>query len=132
MPSSHAQIIFYAFSIFVLQLTRHRQAYTQDTFLQLGRVVKLLTFLGSAILVAYSRVYLGYHSLLQVVAGAAAGALMAALCFTVTGALAPNFRKLQQSCLGKLLRLKDTWNIPDVLLHEYEHVDQQRNERKSR
>lgn len=122
MPSSHAQIIFYAFSIFMLQLIRHRQAKLHSTFWQLEWGIKALVYLAISVLVAYSRVYLGYHTVLQVVAGSAAGAVMAALCIAVAACLARIYTPLQQSAFGQMLRLKNTWHIPDVLLHEYTNI----------
>lgn len=119
MPSSHAQIIFYAFSVFMLQLIRHHRANLHSTFWQLEWGIKALVYLAISVSVAYSRVYLGYHTVLQVVAGSAAGAVMAALCIAVAAHLAHIYTPIQQSVFGKLLRLKNTWHIPDVLLHEY-------------
>ena len=124
MPSSHAQIIFYAFGIFVLQLFHHHCAVTKDTLQQLGGAVKSIMFLGVSLLVAYSRVYLGYHTFLQVAAGAAAGLLMAALWWSITAGIAQHFVTLQQSGLGRIFRLKDTWPIPDVLLFEQNCLQQ--------
>ena len=132
MPSSHAQIIFFAFGIFVFQLFHHQRAVTKDTMQHLGWAVKSIAFLGVSFLVAYSRVYLGYHTVLQVAAGAAAGLLMAALWWSITAGIAQHFVKLQRSGLGRLFRLKDTWQIPDVLLFEQNCVEQKELSRKER
>ena len=79
----------------------------------------VLTYISASILVAYSRVYLGYHDVPQVLAGAAAGSSAAALCFAVTYFAAEHFPAWQRSTIGRCLRLKDTWAINDNLLFEY-------------
>ena len=114
----------------MLQLILHWRAVTKGALQQLGRAVKIVAFLNVSLLVAYSRVYLGYHTVLQVVAGAVAGSCMAALWFTATAEVAHHFMSLQTSSVGKLFRLKDTWQIPDVLLWEYKNVHPRHQNKK--
>lgn len=118
MPSSHAQITFYALTVFLLQLLRS-QRFSKLSFLQCS---KGFAYLAASLLVACSRVYLGYHTVAQVIAGAAAGSTMAFLWLAITRCAAPRFRGWQTSRLGQVFRLKDTWYLPDVLLFEYDNV----------
>ena len=82
----------------------------------------LLVYVSASILVAYSRVYLGYHDIPQVLAGAAAGLTAAAICSAFTCYAARFFPGWQQSNVGRLLRMKDTWAINDNLLFEYNNA----------
>ena len=77
-----------------------------------------LTSLAAA--VAYSRVYLGYHSWTQVVAGASIGASVALVWFAATCQLARWFPAMQRWRLADALRVKDTWQTHDQLQAEYE------------
>ena len=77
-----------------------------------------LTSLAAA--VAYSRVYLGYHSWAQVVAGASIGASVALVWFAATCQLARWFPAIQRWQLARALRVKDTWQALDQLQAEYE------------
>lgn len=77
-----------------------------------------LTSLAAA--VAYSRVYLGYHSWAQVVAGAGIGASVALVWFAATCQLAKWFPAMQRWQLARALWVKDTWQTHDQLQAEYE------------
>lgn len=114
----------------MLQLILHWRAATKGALQRLGQAVKIVAFLSVSLLVAYSRVYLGYHTVPQVVAGAVAGSFMAGLWFTAIAGMAHHFVSLQKSSVGKLFRLKDTWQIPDVLLFEHMNVNQRHQNRK--
>ncbi|KAJ1924854.1 hypothetical protein IWQ60_004932 [Tieghemiomyces parasiticus] len=74
MPSSHAQFMAFFVVYAVLHLTHFRQNIWKH-LLAVG-----LTLAG--ITVAYSRVYLGYHTSNQVLAGVAVGVILATLYFT--------------------------------------------------
>ena len=94
-------------------------AHHQDSWQQLCQLIKIVVYAAASILVAYSRVYLGYHDLPQVIAGATAGLSVAVICFAVTCCAARYFPAWQQLKIAKLFRIKDTWTINDVLLFEY-------------
>lgn len=103
----------------VFQLMRKLYTFRQDRWQRLQELGLVFCYTSASILVAYSRVYLGYHDLPQVLAGAALGISVAAVCFAVTYFVAKNFPSWQQSTVGRLLRLKDSWVIDDILLFEY-------------
>eukprot|EP00191_Tetraselmis_sp_GSL018_P000198 CAMPEP_0177612078 /NCGR_PEP_ID=MMETSP0419_2-20121207/20967_1 /TAXON_ID=582737 /ORGANISM="Tetraselmis sp., Strain GSL018" /LENGTH=114 /DNA_ID=CAMNT_0019108119 /DNA_START=779 /DNA_END=1120 /DNA_ORIENTATION=- len=69
-------------------------------------------------MVAWSRVYLGYHSPAQVFAGLAAGTSFGLLWGRVTLAAAPLFPRLERSALGEALALRDTSHLEDPLAAE--------------
>ena len=122
MPSSHSQVIFFLLGLEVFQLVRKAYSIRKKTWQKLGGVGMGLVYALASVLVAYSRVYLGYHDLSQVLAGAAAGMSAAVMCFAVTAFAAGYFPAWQRSSVGKLLRLKDTWAINDNLLFEYNNT----------
>ena len=130
MPSSHSQVIFFLAALEVFQLMRKMYTFRQDRWQRLQQLGMMFCYTSASILVAYSRVYLGYHDIPQVLAGAAAGISVAAVCFAVTSFAAKNFPYWQQSTVGRLIRLKDTWVINDILLFEYNNT-LSNNSRKS-
>jgi dolichyldiphosphatase len=96
MPSSHAQVMAYAACMYLLVCWRRsRRGRTRPPPAAARRARMVLGALEAAALiivtgtVCVARVYLGYHSAPQVVAGAALGAAAAAGCFCAMGALAP-------------------------------------------
>ncbi|KAK0581971.1 hypothetical protein LWI29_020015 [Acer saccharum] len=76
-----------------------------------------------AILTMYSRVYLGYHAVAQVFAGATLGILVGTAWFwVVNSVLFCYFPAIEESALGRYFCLKDTSHIPDVLKFEYDNA----------
>ncbi|RDL35481.1 Uncharacterized protein BP5553_07412 [Venustampulla echinocandica] len=88
MPSSHAQfVVFFSISITLFLLFRHvpKPPTPSHTPLSLGaRVMVSGLALANAGLVAWSRIYLSYHTPKQVIVGCAAGIASAMLWFLVT------------------------------------------------
>lgn len=87
MPSSHAQFTsYFATYLTLFLLLRHRpiasSSHTPFTTPQL--TLLSLAALLSALIVSWSRIYLSYHSPIQVLAGCIAGAISAGLWFGVT------------------------------------------------
>lgn len=69
----------------------------------------------------YSRVYLGYHTVAQVFAGATLGIILGAVWFwVVNSVLFRYFPVIEESALGRWLYIKDTSHLPNVLKFEYE------------
>jgi len=87
MPSSHSQFVaFFSISLSFFLLFRHMpSASASDTPWTLPErlVLSVLACLGASA-VAYSRVYLNYHTPKQVMVGAAAGVLFAVAWFLLT------------------------------------------------
>ena len=80
MPSSHAQYMFFLAVAGSLFLARRFAAPHSRRV----RVLVLAGLWAAAGLTAWSRVYLGYHSVRQVVVGAAVGAVLAGVWFGST------------------------------------------------
>lgn len=90
MPSSHAQFVtFFSISLTLFLLLRHRpvasSTHSPTTVLQ--RVLLALASLVSASAVAWSRIYLNYHTPRQVLVGCAAGSVFAIVWFIVVAVL---------------------------------------------
>lgn len=122
MPSSHCQVIFYLLGLELLRSCHRSFVCHQNSWQLFSQLSLLVIYTAASVMVAYSRVYLGYHDVAQVVAGAAAGLSVAAACFAVTCIAARCFPTWQRLHLARLLRIKDTWPINDVLLFEYDNT----------
>lgn len=122
MPSSHSQVIFFLVALEVFQMIRKSYSFRQERWPQFEQLCTVFFSTLASVLVAFSRVYLGYHDIPQVLAGAAAGICCAAVCFAVTCCAAKQFPAWQRSTIGRLLRFKDTWLINDNLLFEYDNT----------
>ena len=114
--------MFFLLGLELLQVCRKSYKFRQDSRQCLGQLSTTFVYSTASLLVAYSRVYLGYHDLPQVLAGAAAGLFLSAVCFALTSLLAEHFPAWQQLRFGKLFRVKNTWHINDVLLFEYNNA----------
>ncbi|GIL93021.1 hypothetical protein Vretimale_15453 [Volvox reticuliferus] len=114
MPSSHTQSIAFAFMLHLLLHLRGWGGKSLGT-----RLIGACEVVGlgvAALLTASSRVYLGYHSIDQVVVGGLLGVAIGAMCFTVLGwrgwDLIPSTR------FGTFLHLKICWGASDPLCQE--------------
>ncbi|KAH7844616.1 hypothetical protein Vadar_029952 [Vaccinium darrowii] len=117
-PSSHSQYMFFFATYFTL-LTYYR-------FGVLGRNQMAVAFFvvwPLALLTMYSRVYLGYHTVAQVFAGAGLGIVVGAAWFwVVNSVIRVYFPIIEESAFGRLFYIKDTSHIPNVLKFEYENA----------
>jgi len=89
MPSSHAQfVVFWSIALTLFLLVRHRPPpAVRNSHRPWSLAQRLLVSLGSQVVaaaVAWSRIYLGYHTPKQVLIGCLAGALSAIAWFCVT------------------------------------------------
>lgn len=70
-----------------------------------------------------SRVYLGYHTVSQVYAGAALGTILGAVWFKIVNSgLVSYFPAIEESIFGRMFYVKDTSHIPNVLKFEYDNA----------
>lgn len=117
-PSSHSQYMFF-FAVYFSLLTYHRIGLLSGV----QKWVNAFLVWPLALLTMYSRVYLGYHTVAQVFAGAALGAVLGGLWFWVVNTqLICYFPMIEESSFGRLFYVKDTSYIPDVLKFEYENA----------
>ncbi|ESW16536.1 hypothetical protein PHAVU_007G164600 [Phaseolus vulgaris] len=123
-PSSHCQyMFFFATYLTLLSLKGLTFWHVRD-----NPFLHLLTW-SLALLTMYSRVYLGYHTVAQVLAGTALGVFLGAVWFRIVNSvLYPYFPLIEESAFGRLLYVKDTSHISNVLKFEY---DMARAERRN-
>ncbi|XP_022258931.1 dolichyldiphosphatase 1-like [Limulus polyphemus] len=85
---------------------------------------------GAAMAVSYSRIYLQYHTWLQVLCGSAIGVIVAAAWFGVTQfLLTPLFPVIMSWPISEFLMIRDTTLIPNIMWFEY---TQHRTEARAR
>ncbi|CAK9219784.1 unnamed protein product [Sphagnum troendelagicum] len=114
-PSSHSQYMcFFAVYCTLLSVLKLHFA---DEFRQAFTALLPWPF---AVIVMYSRVYLGYHTTAQVIAGGCLGLVLgAAWYFLINILVAPWFPVIENTYLCWYLRIKDSSHIPDVIGYEY-------------
>ncbi|GAB2235739.1 hypothetical protein Droror1_Dr00026180 [Drosera rotundifolia] len=118
-PSSHSQYMFF-FAAY-LTLIRVRKIGLNGGVVRVG--VLDLGVWGCAVMTMYSRVYLGYHTIGQVYAGAVLGAGLGGAWFWVGDRVLRGwFEVIEESRVGRWLYLMDTSHIEDVMKFEYENA----------
>jgi dolichyldiphosphatase len=112
MPSSHAQFVaFFSVTLALFLLFRHvphpTETHTPFSFVQ--RAVLSLCALAGAGLVAWSRIYLNYHTPKQVIVGCVAGAVFALVWFGFTAFLRRSgwVDWILDTYIARLLRVRD-------------------------
>ncbi|XP_046588302.1 dolichyldiphosphatase 1 isoform X2 [Neodiprion lecontei] len=84
------------------------------------RITIIASCVGVATLVAFSRIYLQYHSIAQVLCGVIVGIFVGSVWFLVTHlVLTPFFPIIVSWRISEYLLLRDTTLIPNVLWFEY-------------
>ncbi|XP_065857144.1 lipid phosphate phosphatase gamma [Euphorbia lathyris] len=123
-PSSHSQYMFFFATYFTL-LTFKGIALTEVKNKWAASFLPWVL----AVLTMYSRVYLGYHTVGQVYAGAIMGTLLGSLWFWfVNYRLFYIFPMIEESAFGRMFYVKDTSHIKNVLEFEYENARKARRE----
>ncbi|WCJ34556.1 Phosphatidic acid phosphatase (PAP2) family protein [Euphorbia peplus] len=124
-PSSHSEYMFFFATYFTL-LTFKGIAMSDFRNHKWG--VCLLTWV-LGVLTMWSRVYLGYHTVGQVYAGACLGVLLGGFWFWfVNYRLVYVFPMIEESAFGRTFYVKDTSHIKNVLQFEYENARRARKE----
>ncbi|OIW01619.1 hypothetical protein TanjilG_22663 [Lupinus angustifolius] len=114
-PSSHSQYMFFFATYLTLLLFSKRHV-----------ILHLLTW-SVAFFTLYSRVYLGYHTVAQVFAGAGLGVFIGAVWFwIVNNVLYLCFPIIEESVFGRVFYVKDTSHIQNVLKFEYDKARAER------
>jgi membrane-associated phospholipid phosphatase len=115
MPSSHAQVMAYAFTT-ALVMHSHRRRNRKNSNSNVAKTeffefIELVSLAVLLILVCIARVYLGYHGVDQVVAGAALGSVFSAIWFlgVIKAVHATGLAKLLQALFSPLLYLGNAW-----------------------
>jgi dolichyldiphosphatase len=122
-PSSHSQFMVF-FAVYLTLLATFKFQFS-------AKYVKDITIglpWAFAPIVMLSRVYLGYHSVTQVLAGGSLGILLGSAWFWVVHhRFSPNFHKYENSKVCRFFRVKDSSHISDVIGFEYRCSRRARN-----
>ncbi|KAM6593372.1 hypothetical protein CsatA_001075 [Cannabis sativa] len=117
-PSSHSQYMFF-FAMYFTLLTYKATGVWETK----KRVFVNFLNWSMALLTMYSRVYLGYHTVAQVFAGAALGIIIGASWYWIVNyVLYVYFPAIEESSFGRFFYIKDTSHIPNVLKFEYDNA----------
>lgn len=122
MPSSHSQLMWFVatYLLFFITFRLHHASNNNSIFESVWRHVMILWGYVVAAVVAWSRVYLEYHTTSQVLAGAALGSLLACGWFALTQFIfTPLFPFICSLRISEFLMLRDTTLIPNVMWFEY-------------
>lgn len=109
MPSSHSQVMAYAFTTALL-MHMHRRGNRKNSSLlasEIFELFELIILAGLSALVGIARVYLGYHSVSQVLAGVALGSGFSALWFLFIAAV--HSTGIARSSFSAVLHLENDW-----------------------
>ncbi|KAJ6837727.1 putative lipid phosphate phosphatase gamma, chloroplastic [Iris pallida] len=118
-PSSHSQYMFFFATYFTLHCLFRGMGVSSPA----SKIFLALLTWPPAALTMWSRVYLGYHTLAQVFAGAALGVLLGALWFLiVNNFLVSYFPLIEESAIGRFFYIKDSSHIDNVLKFEYDNA----------
>lgn len=116
MPSAHSQ--FMAFYATFSALTLLDKKFSVFDFLERLFLPWILT-----VLCCWSRVYLGYHTWLQVFAGFFLGTLLGGIWWlTIKKILILQFPKWRQHWIWKMLLIKDYSQVNDISFFEYQSL----------
>jgi dolichyldiphosphatase len=139
MPSSHAQFVtFWSISISLFLLVRHqppaappaaaRRVGAHAPWTMLQRLALSASSVAVAAAVAWSRVYLGYHTPRQVWAGCAVGALSAVGWFAVTAVVRQSgwLAWALDNPISRALRIRDLIVEEDICQAGWEKWEERR------
>jgi dolichyldiphosphatase len=116
-PSSHSVYMAF-FSIYLTLLASRRLSFSTA----FGKLFVMLLPWPFAAIVMYSRIYLGYHSLPQVIAGCLLGLILGISWFLVVNVvLIHTFPILEELPICRYFYIRDSSHIPDVMCFEYQN-----------
>lgn len=126
MPSSHAQFMGFFTSYLILFICLRQHQTYRTVFGKAVRNLLVVMLVVVNIIVCLSRVYLSYHTLIQVVAGQLIGISLGSLSFFgVNHFIVPLFPTVVSWKISEFLLIRDTNAIPNVLLFEYVIIRQE-------
>ncbi|GAB4850641.1 hypothetical protein Ancab_029952 [Ancistrocladus abbreviatus] len=124
-PSSHSQFMFFFamyFTLLTYRKTRLRGGSNGDDNGDLKWFFEFVSWV-LALLTMHSRVYLGYHTVAQVFAGAFVGMFLGAWWFWVVYKLLIRFFPIiEESTLARKFYVKDTSHTSNVMKFEYDNA----------
>ena len=124
MPSMHAQFMwFFAAYITLFICVRLHHNNNSSISERFWKIAIIATCIIIAVLVIYSRVYLLYHTISQVLWGAFVGIILGTIWFIITHiVLTPIFPIIASWPISEYLLLRDTTLIPNILWFEYTNI----------
>eukprot|EP00039_Didymoeca_costata_P009068 m.120118 g.120118 ORF g.120118 m.120118 type:complete len:233 (+) comp14347_c0_seq2:165-863(+) len=136
MPSSHTEFMFFLATYVTLWLSICVKSRVRPELgpimIKLGKFLVIAGMYCLAFIVAFSRFYLEYHTMAQVIVGACVGIGFGVVWFFLASHYFAKFYPvLENLWISRLFLLKDSSDIDDVLLFEYETAQAyRRNKRK--
>mmetsp|Transcript_22948 Transcript_22948/g.64484 ORF Transcript_22948/g.64484 Transcript_22948/m.64484 type:complete len:215 (+) Transcript_22948:75-719(+) len=125
MPSSHAQFMFFFATYFTLLLVTSNLSLgvALPRGLPLRAAAVWTIFLG-AVVVSYTRIFLGVHTWAQVIVGAMVGAMTAVVWYAaMVRIVRPRiFPWLQTLSISRCFYIKDNSHVPNVLEFEFRNA----------
>ncbi|XP_012270244.1 dolichyldiphosphatase 1 [Orussus abietinus] len=123
MPSSHSQFIWF-FAAYTTLFVCIRLHYNNNSVSErFWRATLIASCIVLAVTVSYSRTYLEYHTMAQVLCGAIIGCVFGVTWFAIVHLiLTPFFPVIVTWRLSEYLLLRDTTLIPNVLWFEYTNI----------
>ncbi|KUF94856.1 Ribosomal protein S6 kinase alpha-4 [Phytophthora nicotianae] len=98
-----------------------KKTYWLNTRRFLEQWFTIFSAITSAVLTCYSRIHLNYHSIDQVVVGAAIGVLTGVVWYALVAATSPwLFPLVAESRLAKFFYVRDISHIPDLTVYQHE------------
>lgn len=121
MPSSHAQFMGFmaAYAVFFAYIRLKVHVYENFTD-NIRQHFISLSSVAVALIVCYSRLYLHYHTVEQVLTGLVVGVISGVVWFYVVEYLfTPHFQTISNTKFAEYFFIRDSTNIPDILWFEY-------------
>jgi len=125
MPSTHSQWMWFC-SCYLVLFSVFRLTNTLA-----WKLVCVLLSLAASTLMAYSRVYLQYHTVAQVVWGGVVGGVGAVMWFLLTQwVFTPLYPVIERWRISEYFMIRDTSTIPNILWFEFVTIRGEVNTRK--
>jgi len=122
MPSNHSQYMWFVCFYLVL-FVKYRLRLLNTKGEIIWKLIAGVLSLASAGIMAYSRVYLGYHTVPQVVWGSVVGAVFALVWFLITQILfTPLYARIANWRISEFFMIRDCTGIPNIMWFEYVHT----------
>lgn len=135
MPSNHSQFVFFTTAFWALHAYNHRRVQFSPQAPMAGslyRHVIVFVLVVAAMIVAFSRVYLGYHFASQVAVGAGLGLVLGMVWYIVVSLrLRPLYQKYERCKLFQFFYIRDSSDVPNILGLEHSITQQHAQNKKS-